>query len=64
MWGVGYGEKRALEMRESWGLNLLGKALEEVRGVVRKEQEGQEAGEAAEREPEPEAGADSEMAMD
>ena len=53
-------------MRESWGLNLLGKALEEVRRVLRKEEEELErgAGEAAERELEPGAVADSEMAMD
>ena len=37
IWGVGYGEKRALEMKDSWGLNLLGKALQEVRTTLRQE---------------------------
>ncbi len=37
IWGVGYGEKRALEVKGNWGLNLLGKALEEVRSTLRKE---------------------------
>ena len=38
-WGVGYEERRALGMRESWVLDLRGKVLEEVRGVLRKEEE-------------------------
>lgn len=31
IWGVGFGEKNALNMKERWGLNLLGKALVETR---------------------------------
>ncbi|EKM52898.1 uncharacterized protein PHACADRAFT_48531, partial [Phanerochaete carnosa HHB-10118-sp] len=31
IWGIGFGEKRALEVKERWGLNLLGKALTQVR---------------------------------
>lgn len=34
IWGVGFGEKNALGEKERWGLNLLGRALEEVRGLV------------------------------
>jgi len=37
IWGVGFGEKNALNERSRWGLNLLGKALEETRAVVRRE---------------------------
>ncbi|KAI9786593.1 MAG: hypothetical protein M1839_006142 [Geoglossum umbratile] len=43
IWGVGYGAKNAPAMRESWGLNLLGKALMEVRKQIREEE--QEVGE-------------------
>lgn len=32
IWGVGFGAKNALGQKERWGLNLLGKALEETRG--------------------------------
>jgi ribA/ribD-fused uncharacterized protein len=32
IWGVGFGANNAGKMRERWGLNLLGKALMEVRG--------------------------------
>lgn len=37
IWGVGYKEADADMCREHWGLNLLGKALMEVRDVLRKE---------------------------
>ncbi|KAJ3513148.1 hypothetical protein NLJ89_g3117 [Agrocybe chaxingu] len=37
VWGVGFGEKNALNQRDRWGLNLLGKVLEETRGVLREE---------------------------
>ncbi|KAF8882171.1 hypothetical protein CPB84DRAFT_1851336 [Gymnopilus junonius] len=37
IWGVGFGEKNALEERTRWGLNLLGKALESTRGRLRNE---------------------------
>ncbi|KAI0798214.1 hypothetical protein C8Q75DRAFT_709505 [Abortiporus biennis] len=37
IWGVGYGEKRALEMKYSWGLNLLGIALMKAREIIRRE---------------------------
>ncbi|KAF7562049.1 hypothetical protein G7046_g2114 [Stylonectria norvegica] len=39
IWGVGYGAANAGDMRESWGLNLLGKALEEVRTLLREKEE-------------------------
>lgn len=36
IWGVGFGKARAGHVsREAWGLNLLGKALMEARGVLR-----------------------------
>lgn len=35
IWGVGYGPKNAPARREKWGLNLLGKALMEVRDTLR-----------------------------
>lgn len=34
IWGIGFGEKNALNERERWGLNLLGKALEETRKLM------------------------------
>lgn len=37
IWGIGFGEKRALEVRSRWGLNLLGKALMDVRKTLREE---------------------------
>ena len=40
IWGVGFGEKRALDVVDRWGLNLLGKALMETRRILR--EEGQE----------------------
>ena len=39
IWGVGFGAKKAQENRNRWGLNLLGKALMEVRERIRKEEE-------------------------
>lgn len=35
IWGVGFGEKNALSQKDRWGLNLLGKALEEARSRLR-----------------------------
>ncbi|KAF8908437.1 hypothetical protein CPB85DRAFT_1309450 [Mucidula mucida] len=37
IWGVGYGHKNALKMKQQWGLNLLGKALEEAREKLKAE---------------------------
>jgi predicted NAD-dependent protein-ADP-ribosyltransferase YbiA (DUF1768 family) len=37
IWGIGFGAARAEEMREKWGLNLLGKALMAARERLRKE---------------------------
>lgn len=34
---LGYSEQKALENRDSWGLNLLGKALVETRRILREE---------------------------
>jgi len=31
IWGIGFGEARAMSEKERWGLNLLGKALMRVR---------------------------------
>jgi hypothetical protein len=31
IWGIGFGEKRAVDERGRWGLNLLGLALEQTR---------------------------------
>ncbi|KJA26909.1 hypothetical protein HYPSUDRAFT_63676 [Hypholoma sublateritium FD-334 SS-4] len=39
IWGVGFGEKNALNQRDRWGLNLLGKALQETRRTIREEME-------------------------
>lgn len=49
VWGVGFRSENAAENRERWGLNLLGKALMEVRETFRKEDEENEE-EAAEEE--------------
>lgn len=38
IWGIGFGAKRAGDVRERWGLNLLGKALMEVRERIREEE--------------------------
>ena len=40
IWGVGFGEQRALEMKQKWGLNLLGIALMETRKRLKAEGEG------------------------
>lgn len=52
IWGVGFGEKKALQEKDRWGLNLLGKALEKTRDILRAEEaeaaarvEGQAVGE-------------------
>ena len=46
IWGVGFGEKRALSVKQSWGLNLLGRALMDVRRILREEErKEQERGE-------------------
>ncbi|KAL7936374.1 DUF1768 domain-containing protein [Trichoderma chlorosporum] len=37
IWGVGYKEADAEACREHWGLNLLGKALMEVRDMLKEE---------------------------
>jgi ribA/ribD-fused uncharacterized protein len=37
IWGIGFGEKNALERIDKWGLNLLGKALVETRKQLRDE---------------------------
>ncbi|KAF8576744.1 DUF1768-domain-containing protein [Ramaria rubella] len=37
IWGVGFGWKRADEQRHKWGLNLLGKALMDVRKRIKAE---------------------------
>lgn len=37
IWGIGFGEKRALQVKNRWGLNLLGKALMGTRTVLRAE---------------------------
>ncbi|KAK2849615.1 hypothetical protein FQN49_005581 [Arthroderma sp. PD_2] len=39
IWGVGFGAKNAPAKRAKWGLNLLGKALMEVREMIREEEE-------------------------
>ncbi|KUJ08019.1 DUF1768-domain-containing protein [Mollisia scopiformis] len=40
IWGIGFTEKRAGEMRDKWGMNLLGKALMKVRERLRAEEVG------------------------
>ena len=42
IWGVGFGEKRALSVKQSWGLNLLGRALMDVRRILRGEGWGEQ----------------------
>ena len=39
IWGIGFGERNALNQKERWGLNLLGKALEETRRILHAEGE-------------------------
>ncbi|WEW57137.1 hypothetical protein PRK78_002597 [Emydomyces testavorans] len=48
IWGVGFGAKNAGARRDRWGLNLLGKALMEVRERIRNEQVVSEAWDGAE----------------
>lgn len=43
IWGVGFGEKNALSQKHRWGLNLLGKALEEARRRLREEETGNDS---------------------
>lgn len=43
IWGVGFGKKNALSQRDRWGLNLLGKALEETRRILREEAKSEES---------------------
>jgi ribA/ribD-fused uncharacterized protein len=43
IWGIGFGEKNAGRARRHWGLNLLGKALMDVRKRLR-EEEGKKEG--------------------
>ena len=46
IWGIGFGAARAATVgRERWGLNLLGKALVEVRGILRERETEGENGE-------------------
>ena len=37
-----FGEKRALSVKQSWGLNLLGRALMDVRRILREEEQERE----------------------
>ncbi|KAK1689398.1 hypothetical protein BDP55DRAFT_507301, partial [Colletotrichum godetiae] len=40
IWGIGFAPEKAADVhRDRWGLNLLGKILMEVRGVLRDEEE-------------------------
>ncbi|KAK6360346.1 hypothetical protein TWF730_006491 [Orbilia blumenaviensis] len=42
IWGVGFGAVKAPKNRQRWGLNLLGKALMDVRERIREEQNAEE----------------------
>jgi ribA/ribD-fused uncharacterized protein len=46
IWGIGYGEKNALQRIDTWGTNLLGKALVRARNILReeKQKEAEESG--------------------
>ncbi|KAF3911504.1 hypothetical protein ABW20_dc0107350 [Dactylellina cionopaga] len=44
IWGVGFGAVNAPKNRNRWGLNLLGKALMDVRETIRNEEEKGKAG--------------------
>ena len=46
IWGIGYGAKNALANKESWGLNLLGLVLVEIRDEMLDEQDNEAAIEA------------------
>lgn len=37
IWGIGFAEKHAMANQEWWGLNLLGKALMDVRKMLREQ---------------------------
>jgi len=50
IWGVGFGEKNAGRNRSKWGLNLLGKALMEVRERIRREESERQEDEEEEEE--------------
>lgn len=39
IWGIGFNEAKAMANRERWGLNILGKALMEVRSRLREEED-------------------------
>ena len=39
IWGIGFGEARAMSEKERWGLNLLGKALMRVREEFAKQEQ-------------------------
>ena len=43
LWGVGFAADEAEEHRDEWGENLLGRALEEVRELLKVEDEKREA---------------------
>jgi len=47
IWGIGFTAQKAIENREKWGTNLLGKVLMEVRDELRKGREEQEQAPAA-----------------
>jgi hypothetical protein len=34
IWGIGMGPDEALKRQQEWGMNLLGRALEEVRNML------------------------------
>lgn len=38
VWGIGYNENRAMNFRQHWGENLLGKALMETRAQLRRDE--------------------------
>ena len=45
VWGIGFGEKNALNKKDKWGANLLGVALGETRRLLRlEESEDSDAG--------------------
>ncbi|KAK6500744.1 hypothetical protein TWF506_003508 [Arthrobotrys conoides] len=48
IWGVGYGAVNAPKNRQKWGLNLLGKALMDVREQIREEEKAEEETKAEE----------------
>ncbi|KAJ9129986.1 hypothetical protein NKR19_g10099 [Coniochaeta hoffmannii] len=60
VWGIGYHARLADKYRKSWGWNLLGKALMEVRGKLREEEEEGEEEEGEEEEGEEEEAAQGE----